>query len=625
MPVVGTGGHVDHGKSTLVQALTGRDPDRWAEEKERGLTIDLGFAWTELDGREVSFVDVPGHERYIKNMLAGTGGFDVALLAVAADEGWMPQSEEHLAVLDLLGVEHGVAVITKADRADPDLVELAALEAEEHLAGTTLEGCPVVAVSAVTGEGMAELRAALSEVLAAAPETADGRTRLWVDRVFPVSGAGTVVTGTLVGGPLSVGDSVEVLPGRLPGRVRSLQAHETERRTIAPGNRAAAGIAGLDRRLAARGSMLGRPGEWAPTRRFLAAVRSARYVKRPLSRRGAYQLHLGSGAWPVRLVTAGPIGEEETAAVLRTERPVPVQMGDRFVLRDVGRRLIAAGGRVLEPVAPRKGRGARRAASLLYPALDRSPARRAAALLEWRGSERPEVLAAHSGGGVPEGALEAGEEVMAAGCAARLAEEARRFTARFHADHPLRPGIPKASLASRLGVELGALDAVLDAADGLAPQGSMVAQEGFSPVLSGDDEAEWGRIKAALEQAGPLAPRLKELAVDPELLYALAREGRLVRVSEDLVYLPSQVEALVARLAELPPRFTVAAFRDLTGLTRKYAVPLLEWMDRAGITVRIGDERSIGASRGPAAEGGGAQTAASSCLRSDSVQPPQMP
>ncbi len=595
MPVVGTGGHVDHGKSTLVKALTGRDPDRWAEEKERGLTIDLGFAWTELDGREVSFVDVPGHERFMKNMLAGTGGFDAALLVVAADEGWMPQSEEHLAVLDLLGIRHGVAALTKTDRADRDLVELAYLEVEEQLAGTTLEACPIAPVSAVTGEGLTELRAALARVLAEAPVDVSGRTRLWIDRVFPVSGAGTVVTGTLVGGTLSVGDRVELLPGRFPGRVRSLQAHEAERETVQAGTRTAAGIAGLDRRAVSRGAMLGKPGEWAPSRRFLAAVRPARYVKRPLSRRGAYQLHMGSGAWPVRLVTAGPLGEEETAVVLRTERPAPIQMGDRFVLRDVGRRLIVAGGRVVEPIAPRKGRDARRAASLLYPVLDRSAAHRSAALLEWRGSERTEVLSSHSGGGSPAGAVSTGGVLMAPGYAARLAEKALRLTAAFHADNPLRPGIPKASLASRLGVGVAVLASVLDIADDLEQRGSAVAQRGFAAVFSEADEAEWRRVREAIEEAGHMVPRLKELAVDPELLHALVRAGRLVRVSDDLVYLPDQLEELKGRLEELPHRFTVAAFRDLTGLTRKYAVPLLEWMDRCGTTIRIGDERSIAA------------------------------
>ena len=593
MPVVGTGGHVDHGKSTLVHALTGRDPDRWQEEKERGLTIDLGFAWTSLDGREVSFVDVPGHERFIKNMLAGSGGFDVALLVVAADEGWMPQSEEHLAVLDLLGIRHGVVAITKVDRADSDLVELATLETEEMLVGTTLAAAPIVPVSAVTGEGMAELRTVLSRMVAVAPGEASGRTRLWIDRVFPVSGAGTVVTGTLVGGALSVGARIEVWPGCLAGRVRSLQAHESERASIPAGTRAAAGIAGLDRGKVARGSMLGMPGAWIPSARFLVTIRLARYVRRRLSRRGAYQLHLGSGAWPVRLVTAGALGDEEVA-VLRTERPVPVQMGDRFVLRDVGRRLIVAGGRVIEPVAPRKGRDARRAAGLLRPALDRGLARQATALLEWRGVEEPDALVAHSGGAVPRGAIEAGSVVMSPGHVAHLADRARQATARFHTENPLRPGIPKASLASGLGIDVDALAAVLGLAAGLEQRGSAVALEGFAPTLSEADEVEWQRIRDTLDATGPTVPRLKELDVHPELLHALLREDRLVRISGDLVYLPAQVDALAARLVDLPSRFTVAAFRDATGLTRKYAVPLLEWMDRCGTTVRFGDERSIG-------------------------------
>ena len=592
MPVVGTGGHVDHGKSTLVQALTGRDPDRWREEKERGLTIDLGFAWTTLDGQEVSFVDVPGHERFIKNMLAGTGGFDVALLVVAADEGWMPQSEEHLAVLDLLGIRHGLVAITKMDRADADLVELAMLETEERLAGTALEDCPIVPVSAVTGEGLADLRAVLARVLAEAPVEETGRTRLWVDRVFPVSGAGTVVTGTLVGGPLSVGDRVEVFPGALDGRVRSLQAHEAERRTIPAGTRAAAGIAGLDRSKVERGSMLGRPGEWVPSGRFLAIVRLARYVERPLSRRGAYQLHMGSGAWPVRLVTAGPLGDE-AVAVLRPARPIPVQMGDRFVLRDVGRRLIVAGGRIIEPIAPRKGRDARRAAARLHRVLDRGVSQRAGGLLEWRGIEQAAVLSAHSGGGTPSRAVPTGGMLMAEGYAARLADRARLVTAGFHADNPLRPGIPKASLASRLEIGLETLAAVLGTTDELEQRGSMVMLEGFVAKLSDADEREWRRIRDALETDGPMVPRVKELAIEPELLHALLREDRLVRISDDLVYLPEQLEALMERLAELPGRFTVATFRDTTGLTRKYVIPLLEWMDRCGATVRMGDERSV--------------------------------
>ncbi len=606
MPVVGTGGHVDHGKSTLVQALTGRDPDRWQEEKDRGLTIDLGFAWTRMEGREISFVDVPGHERFIKNMLAGTGGFDVALLVVAADEGWMPQSEEHLAVLDLLGIRHGVVAITKIDRADSDLIELATLETEEMLAGTTLEGAPLVPVSAVTGERMAELRSTLLAVLDGARPAESGRTRLWIDRVFPVSGAGTVVTGTLVGGSLSVGDRIEVWPGGLAGRVRSLQAHEEERVTIPAGTRAAAGIAGLDRRGVSRGSMLGLPGDWVPSDRFLATVRTARYVDRPLSRRGAYQLHLGSGAWTVRLVTAGML-DHLAVALLRTEQPIPVQMGDRFVLRDVGRRLIVAGGRIVEPIAPRKGREARHAAALLHPEVGQGPARQATALLGWRGICQPQVLAAHSGGGIPDGALRAGGTIMAPAYVARLAAEARRVTVRFHEANPLRPGIPKASLASTLGISTEIVAALLAYADDLEQRGSAVAIEGFSATLSEADEAEWQRIREALLAEGPAVPRLQELEVDSELLHALLRKGRLIRVSPDLVYLPEQLDSLMGELVEMDDPFTVAEFRDRTGLTRKYAVPLLEWMDTFGATSRYGDVRSVVARPVPSVRDSGGQ------------------
>ncbi|MYB44898.1 MAG: selenocysteine-specific translation elongation factor [Acidimicrobiia bacterium] len=592
MPVVGTGGHVDHGKSTLVQALTGRDPDRWREEKERGLTIDLGFAWARIGRQEVSFVDVPGHERFMKNMLAGSGGFDVALLVVAADEGWMPQSEEHLAVLDLLDIRHGLVALTKTDRADADLIELATLEVEERLSGTSLEGCPIVAVSAVTGDGLDDLRAALAGAIAGMPAHRSKRTRLWIDRVFPMAGAGTVVTGTLVGGSIAVGDEVEVLPGAVTGRVRSLQAHEAERDRIEAGTRTAAGVAGLDRGRVARGWMLGRPGEWVPSDRFLVTLRSARYVNRPLSRRGAYQMHLGSGAWPVRLFSIGEI-DDRTVGVLRTEQPVPVRMGDRFVLRDVGRRLIVAGGQIVEPVAPRKGRDARRAAASLQPVLEQGPDRRAGALLEWRGTESPAVLAAHSGGGRPDRGVVAGRSLLSEAHADRLARRARTIVARFHEDNPLRPGMPKASLASALRVDIDTLAAVLPFDGRLGQHESVVALAGFLPELDRSGEEEWERIRTDLESAGPMVPRLKEMEIDPELLHALLREGRLVRISEELAYLPPQVEALVDRLADLPERFTVAEFRDTTGLTRKYAVPFLEWADRRGITTRYGNERSV--------------------------------
>jgi len=247
VPLIGTAGHVDHGKSTLIATLTGRDPDRWEEEKRRGLTIDLGFAWTTFDtGEEVSFVDVPGHERFLKNMLAGIEVIDVALFVVAADQGWMPQSEEHLAVLDLLGIDRGVVALTKVDSVDEETVELATLEVTERLAGTGLAGAEVMPVSARTGVGIDRLRQALAELTRGIDRVGD-RPRLWVDRAFPVSGAGTVVTGTLIDGPIRLGDNVEILPSHRMARVRGLQSHEREVDRAGPGRRLALNLSGVDR------------------------------------------------------------------------------------------------------------------------------------------------------------------------------------------------------------------------------------------------------------------------------------------------------------------------------------------------------------------------------------------
>lgn len=594
MPVIGTAGHVDHGKSTLVQALTGRDPDRWAEEKARGLTIDLGFAWTTLDdGNEISFVDVPGHEKFIKNMLAGTDGFDVALFVVAADEGWMPQSEEHLAVLDLLGVGHAVVALTKIDRVDEDLVELATLEIEEKLAGTTLASAPIVGVSAPASQGLDRLRAALTEAVAASPSAASGRPRLWVDRAFTISGAGTVATGTLTGGPLSVGDQIELHPGPLAGRIRSLQSHESDRQTASPGSRVAVNIVGLERQDIERGAMLGRPGDWIPSGRILVTLRRARYVDEDLTNRGAYHLHLGSGAWPVRLRAVGHLADGTEVAILTVSQPVPVQMGDRFILREVGRRSIVAGGRVLEPIAPPKGKNAAAASDSLAAALDASPDDKASSLLARRGVAHVDQIRAHSGGGTATDGVVTGSLVMLAARVDQLGHRASALVQAFHSDNPLRPGMPKASLASQLGIEPEALTAVLARSDGLEERGSTIAIAGFTTTLNAENEAEWERIHVALTAAGLTVPRLKELAIDQELLHVLLREERLVKVSDELVYLPQQLNGLVDGLTELPDRFTVAEFRDTLGLTRKYAVPLLEWLDRRRVTVRDGDTRTI--------------------------------
>jgi selenocysteine-specific elongation factor len=594
MPVIGTAGHVDHGKSTLIQALTGRDPDRWEAEKERGLTIDLGFAWTVLpDGTEVSFVDVPGHQRFIKNMLSGIEAIDVALFVVAADEGWMPQSEEHLAVLDLLGVDHGVVAITKTDRVDPDLVTLAGIEAEERLHGTSLEKARIVPVSAPTGAGLDTVRDALAdEVATASALFADsGRPRMWLDRSFTITGSGTVVTGTLLDGPLAVGDRVMLWPQKLSARIRSLQTHERSHDRVLPHTRVAANLTGLDRHEVGRGAMLGSPDAWTTTRRFLATVRVARYVDEPVTAKGAFHLHLGSGTWPVRVRPLGRAGiDSEGLTLMTVEAELPLTMGDPFILREVGKRQVVAGGRVLDPDPPTRGRDILKGAPLLTEALAAGPTGRAAALLGVRGSDTVQRLAQHTGGGTVKALIAGGvalSEATVEDATVRLVRHVREF----HTSNPLRPGIPKADLAARLGISTNVLDALIARSDSVRDDGPVVAAMDFSVDLGVEGNASLHALTAALTDAGLMVPRVAELQVDGETLHALVRRGDLIQVSDDLVYLPEQIQSIKDGLRDLPNPFTVAEFRDRFQISRKYAVPILEWLDGSSITKRTGDVR----------------------------------
>lgn len=585
MPVVGTAGHVDHGKSTLTKALSGRDPDRWKEEKARGLTIDLGFAWTMLDGLDVSFVDVPGHERYSKNMLAGIEAIDVALLVVAADEGWMPQSEEHLAILDLLGVTRSVVALSKVDRVDADLAELATLEIEEELAGTVLAGAPIIGVSAMTGEGLDELRAALSAAVRSVdPPTVD-RPRLWVDRVFSASGAGTVVTGTLLDGSLTVDDRVRIHPGALDSRVRGIQSHETTLDTVEPRRRVALNLAGVGIGDVERGSMLGRPDEWRTTNRIAVEFRPARYVEE-ISNRGAYHLHVGSGAWPVRFRQV-----DEGVAILDLPIELPLTMGDRFILRDTGRRMVIGGGRVIDPAPTRPSR-LRPHIGALRTALDGGPDDRAAALLRMRGRESRSVLSAHSGGGAAAGATGGTDWAMTSDTADELGARLTTLVADYHRSHPLRPGLAAAEAASRLQIAPDVLNLIVGRTEGLDTESSHIRSTSFTGVRSQAQEEAWERTRTLLAEQGPsAAPRVDELEIGVEVVHALVREGELVRISEDFVLLPAQVDNLLSVVTSFEDPFTVSEFKDRSGLSRKYAVPFLEWSDRTGHTVRQGDTR----------------------------------
>ncbi len=601
MPVIGTAGHVDHGKSTLIEALTGRDPDRLAEEKERGLTIDLGFAWTDLGGIEVSFVDVPGHERFIKNMLAGTEAIDVALLVVAVDEGWMPQTEEHVAVLDLLGVSLGVIALTKTDRVDADLLELATLEVAERIAGTALESAKLVPVSAITGAGLDELRLELRSL----SEQADQQRRagdpaMWVDRSFSIDGAGTVVTGTLLGGSLTIGDTVSVWPANRSVRIRGLHSHEETHQSVGPGRRTAANLVGITRDEIGRGSLLTNL-PWPTSSAFSVRLRAARYADE-VGERGAYHLHMGAGSWPVELrpLSASPqpgpderADGREMAVLLRSETPLPVRVGERFILRETGRQSVVAGGQIIDPAAPRRAAQASLAFKQLERILQVDPDEAATMLLGVRGIASLAVLAGWTAGGQPQSGLRSGDVAISAARVQKLVDGAVTSITAFHQQHPLREGMPIASLASGLDLEIDATRLVLATDQRIRDDGSSVALATFNAGLTDRQEADLAGAIKLLDGAGYNVPKLTELGLDRELLHIALREERIVRVSDDLVFLPAQLTAIQAKLGGLSSPFGVGDFKDLIGVSRKYAVPLLEYFDANGVTRRVGNDRVL--------------------------------
>jgi selenocysteine-specific elongation factor len=584
MPLIGTAGHVDHGKSTLIQALTGRDPDRWALEKERGLTIDLGFAWMTLPGgATVSFVDVPGHEKYLKNMLAGIEAIDLALFVVAADEGWMPQSEEHLAVLDLLDVEHGVVALTKIDAVDDDLGRLAATEVADRLSGTTLSDAPIVAVSARDRIGLDRLTAELEKHLpASVPDKS--RPRLWVDRVFAAHGAGTIVTGTLLDGGLTVGEEVEILPQGISARVRGIQSHEQRTESVGPGRRIALNLSGVDHHQISRGDMVGRPGQWLMTDRVTVGITSARYVE-SLPAKGDYQIHIGSAAHRVRI-----IGLSEGVALLKLARPLPLVAGDRFILRDTGRKLVTAGGRVLDPSPPPRVSRALTLSRTIDPSA--TPDEIADSLLAARGAAPALELEIHSGGGTARRSRQMAGMVVTADRLAELTNDATAIVRRAYEEHPLRNGLPLATLAETLGLDVEAAATVVTESGELTRIGPDVGLTGREARLSSDQESSW--VEAERRLASSLAvPGESGLGLDPDVIGLKLRNGELVRIAPGLVYLAGQIDQLKGAISEMGEGFTVSQFRDATGLSRKYAVPILEWSDKEGLTVRRGDTRSV--------------------------------
>ena len=571
MHVVGTAGHVDHGKSTLVQALTGIDPDRLAEEKQRGLTIDLGFAWTTLpSGRTLAFVDVPGHIRFIKNMLAGVGAVDACLFVVAATEGWKPQSEEHLRIVELLGVGHGLIALTKIGLVDDDTRQLAALDVADHIAGTFLSDARLVEVDAVDGVGVDSLRAALDDLLADTPTAVDrGRPRLWVDRVFAAKGSGTVVTGTLTGGRITVGDELVLVPGDRRVRVRALQTHQQAREQAEPGSRVAANLTGVHHDEVRRGDALVRPGQWAPTKVFDASLQILGSLDHAVSRRGAFHAYVGSGEHPAKLRLLGGSTEVEPGAsgFVRVHLPVEVPLlpGDHFVLRESGRAETVGGGEVLD-VAP------------VLPAAHAQPTRSVQRVIAERGWVDADLLDQLTGERRPP---TLGRWVVADGALEAMVDGVQRAIASAGA-----LGLDVATLADRQR-------AVLDRIEGIVVEGGRVRAADSTDPLA-------GHPYVTTLEANLFSPPEPD-GVDRAELRELVRRGLVVE-RDGCYFAPAAVEEAARRVSALlatsPEGVTVAQVRDALGTTRKHALPLLAHLDAAGVTRRRGDVR-VGGPRLP--------------------------
>ncbi|MGH2448314.1 MAG: selenocysteine-specific translation elongation factor [Chloroflexota bacterium] len=615
MKVIGTAGHIDHGKSTLVQRLTGIDPDRLAEEKRRGMTIDLGFAWLSLpSGAEASIVDVPGHDRFIKNMLAGVGGIDLALLVVAADEGIMPQTTEHLAILDLLGVRNGVVALTKADTVEPDWLGLIEADIHQALSESTLVGSPVVAVDALSGRGVDSLLTQLDESLGQVPDRVDyGLPYLPIDRVFSLPGFGTIVTGTLNGGSLSAGEDVEILPSGRRARIRGLQTHRQGVEQAQPGTRVAANLSGIDREQLTRGMVLAAPDSLRAVRRFAASVRSLPTA--PLLSSGLeLALHIGSAERRTTVRLLDPDGLQPGGrgwTHLSLDEPVAGIRGQRFILRLPAPLGTVAGGQVVD-LSPRRRSSAHRRLEMmasdephvaLLAAIEGTKPvqpRRLARLLSWSLSRTEQALAE----------LQARAQVRRLGPGFMLdsawsgtASRAAQALAAYHGAHPLRTGMSAEELRSKLGWPAMYWSSALEALaedNVLRRNGTFVAAPSFAGGTEGR-QADVERLRDLLGNQ-PFGPPsgidlIRQAGDSAELLPVLAESGEIVRLADGL-YLTSEaykeaIELVRTKLVR-DGAITVAQVRDSLGTSRKYALALLEHLDAQRLTRRQGDERVAG-------------------------------
>ena len=620
MYVIGTAGHVDHGKSTLVKALTNIDPDRLPEEKEREMTVDLGFAWMTLpSGREVSIVDVPGHERFIKNMLAGVGAIDVALLIVAADESVMPQTREHLAILDILQIRRGLVVITKTDLVEDELVELVKAEVEDVLEGTSFQGCPIVGVSAHTGQGLDGLRAAIDQILDGTESRRDlGRPRLPVDRCFSISGFGTVVTGTLIDGALAVGQEVELAGSGRRGRIRGLQSHKSKVDQTHPGVRLAINLSGLSRADVERGEILTSPGWLRPTQRLDARLRMAPQASHSLRHNEGVTFHLftSESTARVRLLDADRLtpGSEGWVQILLGDS-LPMVKGDFFVIRSAEDTL--GGGQVVDPSPRRRHRRFNPEVMERLMMLDQGTGEdilisvadqwgpcdlnalsRRSNLPLPEVSERIDQLASQ-GSMVVLGDLGSDNDAVVYSAQGWGILKSKLFAAlrSYHNQHSLRRGMPLQEVRSRLGQSQPVFTRSLARLIGegyVVETGQSLHLPGHAVSLTPQMQQQAEAFLSALER-DPYSPAGNQ-TLDPELLGALCDSGKVIKVNESVVFAASAYREMADKIiAHLGANgsITVAEARTMFNSSRKYMLPLLEYLDQQRVTRRVGDERVL--------------------------------
>jgi selenocysteine-specific elongation factor len=628
--IVGTAGHIDHGKSSLVQALTGTNPDRLEEEKRRGITLDLGFAFLELDGVRLGLVDVPGHERFVRNMLAGAGGIDVVLLVIAADEGIKPQTREHFEICRLLGIPRGIIAITKSDLVDADSLGLVRMEIEEFVRESFLEGAPILPVSARSGVGLDELKNVLRRTAQeAAAKDATQHFRLPIDRSFAMKGFGTVVTGTLISGAVKVEDEVELYPARKRLRVRGLHSGGRQIQHAIAGQRTAVNLAGIEHEEITRGMVLAPAGLFETTQRMDARV-SLLGSAPPLKNRARVHFHQGTAEAIAEVILLNDGGGEIAAggsafAQLRLDKPLLLLPGDRFILRRFSPVVTIGGGTVLDARASRHKRKDAAVAPFLGVLERESREEILGALLDAtpRGLTLAEILART--GWIESETRAAAEKLTAAkrlrilGGAPTVVASAqavsdcataiRKAVETFHGANPLLPGIPKQELRGKAGrARVEIFDAALGdlvAAQALRAAGDLVSQAGREMTLSTEEARAKELIEREFENAGLAVPGftslLAKLPVDAaraqKILQILLREKVLVKISSDLVFHRNTLQRLREVLAkyrkERGTRLPITVFKELTGITRKYAIPLLEHLDREQVTRRAGDERVI--------------------------------